>query len=88
MFFSENEKELRKFYRGFIEQNLAPTNYANMQTLWTKKNREFSYDKVWFPEEFLAVLIDYIGTKIHDYEQLQKPLGALIFSYNRKCQQE
>jgi hypothetical protein len=83
LFFSENETELKKFYRGFIEENLAPTNFTNMQSLWNKKNAEYSYDKVWFPEEFLAVLVDYIGSKIHDYKLLQKQLGAFIFSYNR-----
>jgi hypothetical protein len=83
MFFSENEKELKKFYRGFIEPNLAPTNYTNMQILSSRKKNEFSYDKVWFPEEFLAVLIDYISTRIRDYERLRIPLGAFVFSYNR-----
>lgn len=83
MFFSDNEKELKKFYRGFIQGNLVPTFYTNMQILATRGDKEFSYDKVWFPEEFLAVLIDFISSKINDYTKLEKTLGALMFSYNR-----
>jgi hypothetical protein len=83
MFFSDNENELKKFYRGFIEGNLLPMFYTNMQILSGKGDVEFSYDKVCFPEEFLAVLIDYISTRINDYTKLERTLGALMFSYNR-----
>ena len=72
MFFSENEKVLGKFYSNFIEENLIPTNYTNMQIQVSKKKNEFSYDRVWFSEEFLAVLIDHISYKIQDFRKLDK----------------
>lgn len=40
------------------------------------------YDILWYPEELLATLIDYISTKIHDLKRLEKRLGALLFSCN------
>jgi len=83
MFFSNNEIELKKFYRGFIQENLIPTFYTNLQILSSSRSTEFSYDKVWYPEEFLAVLIDYISSKISDYKKLAKTLGAFMFSYTR-----
>jgi hypothetical protein len=81
LFFSANDNLLAKFYSDFIQGTLAPSYYTNMKILETGKKNYRSYDRLWYPEELLAVLIDYISTKIHDLKRLE--LGALVFSCNR-----
>jgi hypothetical protein len=82
MFFSKDEKDLERFY-NFIEASLVPSSYTNMKIFQKREDREYSYDKVWYPEELLAVLIDFISEKIADLKSLNKSLGALLFSCSR-----
>jgi hypothetical protein len=83
LFFSANDNELAKFYSNFIEATLAPAYYTNMRILERVRRRPPEYDMAYYPEELLAVLIDYISNKIHDLRQLGKQLGAIVFSCNR-----
>lgn len=83
LFYSANDNQLAKFYSEFIQGTLAPTYYTNMRILERVKKSQPEYDILWYPEELLAVLIDYISTKIHDIRRLEKQLGALLFSCNR-----
>jgi hypothetical protein len=83
LFFSSNDNELAKFYSNFIEATLAPTYYTNMRILERVRRKPPDYDKVFYPEELLAVLIDYISNEIHDLRRLGKQLGAMVFSCKR-----
>jgi hypothetical protein len=82
LFFSANDNQLAKFYSNFIEGTLVPTYYTNMKILERIKKSHPEYDILWYPEELLATLIDYISTKIHNLKRLEKRLGALLFSCN------
>jgi hypothetical protein len=83
LFFSSDDNQLAKFYADFTDPTLAPTYYTNMKILERVKKSHPEYDILWYPEELLAVLIDYISNKIHKRRRLDKQLGALLFSCNR-----
>lgn len=88
MFFSQNEESLAKFYRNFLESSLLPTLSYNMslfrKSTKVSRSEEYStYDNIWYSDELLAVLIDFIGEKISDFKSIDKRLGAISLSYNR-----
>jgi hypothetical protein len=81
MFFSNDSNDLKRFYRGFIEEMLTPSFYTNLNILGKSKKRQ--YDKFWYPEEFLAVLVDYVTLKIKEFGTIEKNLGVLLYSFSR-----
>lgn len=88
MFFSQNEQALARFYTNFLEPSLLPSFYDNINIFRRPKvvsqtKNFYSYDSVWYSEELLAVLIDFISEKITDFKNMDKRLGALSLSYNR-----
>jgi hypothetical protein len=87
MFFSNNEIELRRFYRNFTERNLLPSWYTNIEILpqefVSDSDNDNNYNETWFPEEFLALLVYFISRKIKRFNIVNKNLGAVLLSYNR-----
>lgn len=88
MFFSQNEEALARFYRNFLEPSLLPTlsdniNLFRRPKIVGKTEKHYTYDNIWYSEELLAVLIDFISEKMTDFKNIDKRLGALSFSYNR-----
>lgn len=88
LFFSQNEQALARFYTNFLEPSLLPTlsdniNIFRRPKVIGKTEKYYAYDNVWYSEELLAVLIDFISEKITDFKNMDKRLGALSLSYNR-----
>jgi len=90
MFFSKDADALGRFYTNFIgEKDLSPSAYSNMKILQGKmaqarQKYPYYYDKTWYAEELLTLILDFLSTKIKTFKMLDKTLGALLFSYRRK----
>lgn len=91
MFFSKDSDALGRFYTNFIgEKDLLPSAFSNMKIFQSKPTRGTSekyqdfYDRTWYPEELLAILLDFLSVKIKLFNMLDKSLGALLFSIRRR----
>lgn len=89
MFFSKNADALGRFYAGFIEKDLSPSTSSNMKIFQrempdVKMKHHYFYDRTWYAEELLAILLDFLSNKIKLLKMLDKTLGALLFSFRRK----
>ena len=89
MFFSKDADTLGRFYANFIEKDLSPSIRSNMKIFQREipdPNTKYGYyyDRTWYAEELLAILLDFLSNKINLFKMLDKTLGALLFSYRRK----
>jgi hypothetical protein len=89
LFFSRNADALGRFYTSFIEKDISPSSRSNMKIFQKGmsdakiKNYHF-YDRTYYAEELLAILLDFLSNKIKLLKMLDKTLGALLFSFRRK----
>ena len=88
LFFSYDDDILKKFYNGFIQVLLKRTFQTNVDFPGLNKkgdtdDNQFSYGKLFYPEDILAIIIDYISNKIKELDDSGKHIGVLLFSFNR-----
>ncbi len=88
LFFSYDDEVLKRFYDNFIQVLLKPTYFTNIDLPGVGKNKEsdsnqYSYGRIWYPEDILAVIIDYISTKITQLYDIGENIGSLLFSFDR-----
>jgi hypothetical protein len=88
MFFSYNDDVLKGFYDNFIQVLLKPTFYSNIDIPGIGKGKEsdsyqYTYGRVWYPEDILAVIIDYVSNKIKELSDIGQNIGSLLFSFDR-----
>lgn len=88
MFFSYNDNALKGFYDNFIQVLLKPTFYTNVEIpgigkITEKDSDRYSYGRVWYPEDILAVIFDYVSNKITELYDIGENIGSLLFSFDR-----
>jgi hypothetical protein len=88
LFFSFDDEILKRFYNGFIQVLLKPTSQTNIDIPGLNKkgdldDSQYSYGRLFYPEDILAMIIDYISNKIKELNDLGKHVGAMLFSFNR-----
>ncbi len=88
LFFSFDDDVLKRFYNSFIQLLLKPTFQTNIDFPGVNKkgdgdNNQYSYGRLFYPEDILAIIIDYVSNKIKELNDLGKHIGALLFSFNR-----
>ncbi|WP_148686727.1 hypothetical protein [Candidatus Nitrosocosmicus hydrocola] len=81
MFFSQNVDELVNFYTAYLDSIIIPSWHTNI-TNFIKNNKSL---KIWYPEDMLLLLLDYISKRISDFEgnNSTRKLGAILFSMSR-----
>jgi hypothetical protein len=68
-FFSRDADALGRFYTSFIgEKDLSPFAFTNMKIFR-------AYDKTWYDEELLAIILDFQTSKIKLFKIVDKNLG-------------